>query len=251
MNENIFTGLANIYEKYRPMYPISLFSYLQKNAGINLSSVIADIGSGTGILTQELLKICGHVYAIEPNTDMRNIAESKLSLNSNFTSISAVAENTTLQEESVDFITVAQAFHWFDKIAFKKESKRILKKQGIVILIWNRRKESDLLIQEIDSISQEFCPTFSGSSKGMRGATQNDSFDSFFEEKIDTVYFENSMVLNKDSFLGLHKSASYCPPTTDPDYRNYMNALAHYFDTKKKNNTLSLPNETVCYVGKV
>ena len=70
-----------------------------------------------------------HVIGVEPNDAMRKIAEQSLKLYSRFQSIKATAEHTTLKENSVDLVTVAQAFHWFDKEAFKIECQRILKKQ--------------------------------------------------------------------------------------------------------------------------
>ena len=83
MNENIFNGIADIYDKYRPSYPHALFTYLCSEAGMNASTVVADIGSGTGILSKELLDICNLVYAVEPNNDMRKIAELNLSYRDN------------------------------------------------------------------------------------------------------------------------------------------------------------------------
>lgn len=99
MNENIFNGIADIYDKYRPSYPHALFTYLCSEAGMNASTVVADIGSGTGILSKELLDICNLVYAVEPNNDMRKIAELNLSYRDNFVSINATAEATTLTVE--------------------------------------------------------------------------------------------------------------------------------------------------------
>ena len=77
-------------------------------------STIADIGSGTGILTQQLIHECSKVYAIEPNSDMRRVAEKRLRNEPGFISINGTAENTTLENESIDYITAAQSFHWFD-----------------------------------------------------------------------------------------------------------------------------------------
>lgn len=78
MNENIFDGVGETYAKYRPSYPQELLKYLCSEIGINKFSTIADIGSGTGILTRQLLNQCSKVYAIEPNDDMRKVAEKKL-----------------------------------------------------------------------------------------------------------------------------------------------------------------------------
>ncbi len=76
---------------------------------------MADIGSGTGIFSHQLLERDLTVFGVEPNDDMRMMAEQSLNLYSRFKSIKATAENTTLKENSVDLVTVAQAFHWFDK----------------------------------------------------------------------------------------------------------------------------------------
>ena len=153
MNENIFNGRANIYDKYRPSYPQALFDYLRYEIGITYSDVVADIGSGTGILSKSLLNICKQVYAIEPNNDMRKTAQLKFALNNNYISIAGTAENTTLQNHCIDYITVAQAFHWFNRKIFKDECKRILKKDGQAILIWNCRDETNEIVQEIDAIN--------------------------------------------------------------------------------------------------
>lgn len=251
MNENIFNGLAHLYDRYRPAYPKYLFTYLHSNIGINDSAIVADIGSGTGILSKGLLDICNKVYAIEPNNDMRRIAEINLSSRNNFISIQATAESTTLRTQSIDFVTAAQSFHWFDRKAFKKECQRILKKNGQVILIWNCRNEQDKIVREIDSISQKYCPSFSGSSCGMRGAKNIDDYQDFFIGKYDIQSFENPIIFDKESFLGLHQSASYCPNKNDKNYDKYIDSLSNYFDLHCQKGKLTLQNNTLCYIGHV
>lgn len=251
MNEQIFTGVGKIYAKFRPTYPSALIQYLCTNIGINDKSIVADVGSGTGILTRLLLDIGAKVYAVEPNEDMRKVAETNHQGSSNFISINATAENTTLMEHSVDYITVAQAFHWFNQICFKKECQRILKANGKVILIWNRRDESSELVQAIDSISQKYCPQFSGSSCGMRGAKTQNEYQDFFTGKYDTQLFPNGILFDKERFIGLHQSASYRLNQTDKNYHNYILALSDFFDSHCTNNQLILPNNTCCYIGSV
>ncbi|MBQ6993979.1 MAG: class I SAM-dependent methyltransferase [Lachnospiraceae bacterium] len=251
MNENIFNGLADIYDKYRPTYPKELFSYLSSKIGINESSNVADIGSGTGIFTKKLLDICGQVYAVEPNNDMRQVAELNLAHTNNFISINATAEDTTLHDQCIDFVTVAQAFHWFNREAFKKECQRILKPNGQVILIWNCRDEEDKMVQEIDLISKKYCSDFSGSSKGMRGAKNNAEYQNFFNGNYDTKSFFNPITFNKESFLGLHQSASYCPNRNEGNYKKYMEDLSYYFESHCQNGILVLQNNTCCYIGHI
>lgn len=250
MNEKIFTGVGEIYAKYRPAYPDKMIQYLSINVGLN-NSTVADIGSGTGILTNLLLNICTKVYAVEPNADMRKIAEMRNKEVTNFISINSNAENTTLETHSVNYITAAQSFHWFNQLYFKRECQRILKTNGKVILIWNCRDETSKLVQEIDSISRKYCPNFSGSSCGMRGAKTKDAYKDFFTGKYETKIFSNDILFDKERFIGLHRSASYRLNENDKNYYNYINDLSDFFDLHCTNNELVLPNNTCCYIGAV
>lgn len=82
--------------------------YLYSVVAITNKSVLADIGYGTGILTRRLLEKGNTVYAVEPNDNMRRTAEQSLCDYRNFVSVCGIAKNTTLADQSIDFITVAQ-----------------------------------------------------------------------------------------------------------------------------------------------
>ena len=135
-----FSNRVANYIKYRPSYPDEVFALLRSQCDLNESSQIADIGSGTGILTNLLLEQGYYVKALEPNVDMRKAAEESLNEYEQFQSISAAAEETTLETHSIDLIVAGQAFHWFDPDKSKAEFKRILKPNGWVVLIWNERQ---------------------------------------------------------------------------------------------------------------
>lgn len=249
MNETIFNGVADIYDKYRPSYPPELFTYLSSSLDITPYTTIADIGSGTGILSKKLLDICGCVYAVEPNNDMREIAESKLSSNNHFISVRGTAENTTLPDHSIDCITAAQSFHWFNRTLFKKECQRILKSKGYVILIWNCRQQDDEIVQAIDSISKTYCPDFSGALCGMRGEKAYGDYMDFFSGEYEIKSFYNPILFNKESFWGFHESASYCPDKEKENFFAYKMCLSNFFDKHSQNGLLTLENNTMCYVG--
>ncbi len=138
-NTERFTRTVSHYAQYRPKYPQDMCEFLLNKHVINNQSIIADIGSGTGIFAELLLTTGATVYGIEPNLAMQQCAESNLSNNANFISVNGTAENTTMPNASVDAISVATAFHWFDQQACKKEFKRILKPDGWVMLLWNLR----------------------------------------------------------------------------------------------------------------
>lgn len=148
MNEKKFDAKGSVYAKGRPAYPEQIFEYLIKTNVLKEDATVADIGSGTGIFTLQISPFVNKTFAIEPNDDMRDKAELLYNDFSNIVSVNGTAEATTLKNTCVDLITVAQAFHWFDRKSFKLECQRILKKNGKVFLVWNDRDTSSEIIKD-------------------------------------------------------------------------------------------------------
>jgi len=258
MNEKKFDGLGKIYSKYRPAYPQAFIEYLQTTVGISNKTVVADIGSGTGKLTKQLLDIGKKIFAVEPNADMREVAELNLNGFKNYVSVNATAENTTLDDNSVDFITVAQAFHWFERAKFKQECKRILKPNGKVILVWNTRDFTDESVIESDGINRKYCPDFSGFSGGAHGALYNvtsaeseKEFKNFFDREYESMEFKNDQVYSLEGFIGRTLSASYALKENDENYPAYINELTACFKKHAVDGKMIMPNITTSYTGSV
>lgn len=251
MNQLIFDGIGKLYDSVRPSYPDALFEYLQNEIGVDANSIIADIGSGTGILTEKLIKICKKVYAVEPNRSMRNVANNKLWKSTKYVSIDGTAENTGLCDNCLNYVTAAQSFHWFNRSLFRNECQRILKNNGFVILIWNCRDQGNELVQVIDKINEKYCSNFSGFKGGMRGAVGLDDYEDFFVNGYDTKIFRNDILLDKRRFIGLHNSASYRLEKSDINYKNYIYDLQRAFDKYSLNGNLFMPYLTKCYIGTV
>jgi DNA-binding transcriptional MerR regulator/ubiquinone/menaquinone biosynthesis C-methylase UbiE len=245
-----FTGKSSAYKQFRPSYPKQYIDYITKNAFLNSHSSIADIGSGTGILTKELLELGYSVIAVEPNADMRNQAEMELGMMQNFLSINATAEHTTLQANSIDLVTVAQAFHWFDKAMFQLECRRILKKTGLVALVWNSRDYNSVVVRENSNICMKYCPKFKGFSGGIDN--QINVFDHFFNNgEYEYRLFQNPLKYDLNTFIGRNLSGSYAPTQTDEQYSDFIMAITELFYKYSKNDILTLPNITRSYLGKV
>jgi len=254
MNETKFNGMGKVYAKYRPTYPQALIDYLCTYIGVTKDGVIADIGSGTGILTKQLLELGNKVFAVEPNDDMRAMAEHNLSEYSNFVSVNATAENTTLDDNNVDFITVAQAFHLFDREKFKAECQRIIKPNGKVILVWNSRVFAIESVKEGYEINKKYCPKFTGFSDGFRnarGAETESDFSNFFNGEYETKIFENYQTFDLDGFIGRNFSASYALKEDDTKYPDYITELTECFNKHAVDGELIMPNDTRCYAGEV
>lgn len=250
MNEEKFTGKAENYAKYRAPYSDDFIKYLYSEVGFSQNSIIADIGSGTGILTEHLLKQNSFVYGIEPNDDMRNHAEKALVNYNNYKSIKASAEDTTLSSDSIDYITVAQAFHWFDKAKFKTECNRILKPNGKILLVWNMRDFNAEWIKDGDIINRKYCPDYKGFNCGMR-AEDDDDVNDFFTGKYETRTFPNNRILDLVTFIGGCLSSSYSPKENDENYTSYITEMEECFNKHSVDGKLIMPNVTKSYVGTV
>ncbi|MED4170292.1 class I SAM-dependent methyltransferase [Priestia megaterium] len=245
-----FTDKAEVYAKYRPSYPHEYIEYLITEAGLNPDCSIADIGSGTGILSRQLIEKGFPVIGVEPNDDMRSVAEQLLKSDSRFISIKATAENTTINDNSLDLVTVAQAFHWFDKKKFRLECQRILKQDAKVALVWNSRDGSSDINKESAEVCQKYCPDFKGFSGGIEETPV--AYQQFFKDgKYDFKNFRNDLQFDFNGFLGRYLSASYSPKKTDKEYNPFIAALSNLFDKYSKNGKVVIPNNTRSYLGKV
>lgn len=248
-NTENFTGLANDYTFGRPAYANTFIESLYTQYGFSEQSVIADIGSGTGKFAKQLLDRGSFVYCIEPNDDMRKTAIEELSKYKSFHAVDGTATETKLDEKSVDYITVAQAFHWFDAALFKKECRRILRDNGMVLLIWNMRDMSSEINQVSFEIYSKYCPNF----KGFGGGIQKGDIRirQFFEDKYEYVEFDNPLFYDKNKFISRSLSGSYSLKKGDKNYSEYLDSLSKLFEKYSKDNVFTMTNKTVAYIGRM
>lgn len=203
MNENKFTGKAEVYDKARPGYPKAAIDYIGQFFAFG--SVCADIGSGTGVLSKELVLAGYDVYAVEPNAEMRKTAEFRMggaSLMFDYHSVDGTAESTTLSSGFADFITVAQALHWFDIDKFKTECARILKPEAKVFVLYN--KFEGTLAGKYEQFLKERCPGF----KGLGGGDSEDKIMQFFGTNYICENFPSQIVYDKKQFINRALSSS-------------------------------------------
>lgn len=247
-NLNLFSDKADNYVKARPSYAKGLL-YKLEEYGLKEGSAVADIGSGTGIFTRQLLDKGAKVYAVELNDKMRQKAETSLEKFENFISVNASAEATTLEDNSVDFVTCAQSFHWFDKEKFKPECKRILKQNGYVALVWNMRDNNALSVKRLFEISKKYCPEFVGFNGGKRNDVEQ--IKRFFNGKFKYFEFYNSLEYTKEKYVERCLSSSYSLNENDKNYSLYVKEIEKIFDELSKDGIYKMPNISVLYIGKI
>ena len=246
---HMFFGKAEGYEKYRPSYPRALIDYYYRELGISSDSIIADVGAGTGLMSRLLLEKGSRVLCVEPNQDMAAVARERLKDYSRWEWVAATAENTRLPERSVDFITAAQAFHWFSQAKFKEECRRILRPGGKVALVWNNRNEDDSLTKESYLICKRICPEFRGFSGGKE--TPGDYRSFFRDGTYETRAFPNDLIMNEEQYLGRYLSASYAPKKGECGYEEFIKSLTGVFDAHQQDGYVKWRNTTFSSVGEV
>ena len=244
---NRFDGKGEIYAKARSKYAAALFGHFKNTLRIPSGSVFADVGSGTGIFTEQLLH-CGYrVFAVEPNADMRKQAEEKLSQNENFVSVSGSDADMKLPDHSADYITAAQAFHWFDAEAFRCECRRVLKPGGKIILVYNSRDESAACTKALAALRQSFTPEFHGFSNGI----SDEACRAFFAGSCNIFRADNTQIYDRQGYLNRVLSSSYSLKESDARYADYLKEINGIFERFSTDGQITVPTETVAYIGEV
>ena len=250
-NTTRFTGIAAQYAKYRPSYGGALIDYLYGEVGFRRESVIADIGAGTGIFSKLLLERGSKVFCVEPNNDMLGAAKEFLSGYPAVQFIHAPAEEIPLPDKSVDFITTAQAFHWFDEERFKKECQRLLKTGGKAALIWNCEVFGWEAVDEGDEINRRYCPDYDRALPRSRRGLYPDHSNFFKNGVVEFKTFPNDYVMDEGNFIGRNLSSSYAPKENDANYAGYVAEFRKLFAKYSKDGVFTMPNEVQSYVGEV
>lgn len=248
-NEQIFTNRAESYAKGRPGYADGVFELLFHDI-LKPEDKTADVGSGTGIFAKVLIERGFDVFCVEPNDEMRAQAEKTLAGNPHFITVAASAEATMLPDHSVELVTAASAFHWFDAEKFRTECKRILKPNGIFFTVYNRRDDSDPLTRRYYEISKSLCGNFTSLRHGFSKAVS--MLETFFGRNIHHAEFDFPLEYTKEKFIHRSLSSSYAPEPDTAAYHEYIEQLWALMDAfAPDSEKIIVPNVSVVYWGKL
>jgi SAM-dependent methyltransferase len=270
-----FSSRVADYVRYRPGYPSALIDLLRDECGLLPAHHIADIGSGTGLLSKLFVQNGNRVYGVEPNAEMRAAGDEFLAAYQDFISFNGTAEATGLADACVDFVTAAQAFHWFDPVAARREFQRILKPHGWVVVLWNDRDldrtpfgrdYEDLLVKfstDYTRVKDAYPDTrdmhgfFGGASspsgvaclftqsagEGQTGSSPRANFQ--------RRALPNFQEFDFDALCGRLRSSSYAPQPGHPDFEPMMAALRRLFDANQRNGVVRMNYTTQIYFGRL
>ena len=246
-----FSDRVEDYVRYRPGYPASLLSHLQENAGLRPGCSVADVGSGTGIFTKLLLATGAKVFAVEPNDAMRAEAEAAFLRQPGFVSVKGTSEQTGLADRSVDLITCAQAFHWFEREATGREFRRIANPGAWCALIWNTGREDGAeFARGYHDIKMKFGTDFT--KVRHENANGDPILGKFFGNDTWRKHvFDNHQVLDLSGLKGRLLSSSYAPKKGQPNHEAMFAALKDLFDRCQQNGTVRMDYHTELFLGQL
>lgn len=249
---NLFDNKAALYAANRPGYSPHVLKYLQEDLGYSPTALGADIGCGTGQLTKILAGYFDLLYAVEPNDFMMKECQKRLCNYINIHYIYHCAERTEINNNILDYITVAQAFHLFHNMETLRELKRILKPDGRLIIIYNMKNHSSDLFQKNEEVLLKHCPLYRRNFHAME--FEYDSFrDCFTEDSYQYRYFpnDNTEYLDCDTFVNRTLSASYAIQRGDPSFPVFVKELAAVFADFSVNHKVKMELSTVIYSGRL
>lgn len=244
-----FSDRVENYVRYRPGYPPAVLQTLKAECGLTSEALTADIASGTGIWTKTLLENGNRVFGVEPNSEMRNAAERLLAGFPNFTSVAGTAENTTLGERSVTFVTAAQAAHWFDRKSAKREFVRILRPRGWLVLMWNERvTDSTPFLREYEELLLKYGTDY----QEIRHERTTDEINQFFDpiayrERV----FDMRQEFDYSGIEGRLLSSSYAPGPEHPQHAPMLRDLRRIFDAHAVNGQAVFEYKTRVYFAQI
>ena len=242
-----FSDRVENYVRYRPGYPGEVLRVLKDDCGLTADHVAADIASGTGIWTRVLLENGNRVFGIEPNPEMRQAGERLLADFPRFTSVAGTAEGTTLPDGSVDFVTAAQAAHWFEREHSRREFARILKPGGWLVLLWNERvTDSTPFLRDYEQLLLSYGTDYAE----VRHERTTDEVNEFF----DPLPFQERKFANRQEFdyagiEGRLLSSSYAPAPGHPKYEAMLADLRKIFDAHAVDGRATFEYKTRVYFG--
>ncbi len=245
-----FSSRAEDYSRYRPRYPQEIIGTLRDECRLIPSSIVADIGSGTGFLTELFLQNGNQVFAVEPNREMRMAAERLLRHYEGFHSVDGRAEATTLPDQTLDFVASGQAFHWFDPKPTHKEFRRILKPAGCLMIVWNERNlDATAFMTEYENLLYRFVE---GYARLTHKEVYGSALDEFFGEGgFEYRTFSCKQEFDYEGVKGRLLSSSYTPEAGHPNHAPMLAELDRLFRAHEVNGRVAFDYTTRMYFGRL
>lgn len=244
-----FTDRVQFYLRYRPRYPRALVEHLAAEGALAEDSVVADIGSGTGFLSEVFLQHGCTVYGVDPNAAMRAAAESLLAVYPRFHSVEGTAEATGLPDASVDWVVAGQAFHFFDAAVARREFLRILRGKRYAAVCWNERDPAaSAFMRAYNDLLRRHVPDYQDLSRHV-GVVHYDQLFGHSDFRVER--FPNALHFDRTGVVERLGAASYAPQPGTPEHDALAADLNALFDQYQQDGQVAFTYVTTIYWGKL
>ena len=210
---------ADDYERARPSYPSEAIDLIVRECRLGPGVSVCDLAAGTGKLTRLLVPSGAQLIAVEPVAAMR---EQLATAVPGVDVVDGTAEAIPLGDASVDALTVAQAFHWFDPERALPELHRVLRPGGHLVLIWNVRDETVDWVREFTELvvarggGRPYTPYHQlGSGEAMTADHDEVVRASGLFGEVATAWFANPQVVTLDDVVARAASTSFVSALDD------------------------------------
>ncbi|MDD5095246.1 MAG: class I SAM-dependent methyltransferase [Dehalococcoidia bacterium] len=242
-----YSHKAKKYSRYRWDYHPEAIQAIFDTTRISSQSSVADIGAGTGKLTKHFVGKVAQVFAVEPNSDMRQVAARKLGSPPSCSVIEGQAEATTLSDSSIDLIAVGQALHWFDPEPTRKEFLRILKPDGWLAALWNWATDYAV----IDALWKRLIEEKGLDTSRARQPEGRPVKFYFGGDYFRKWTFPFTTQQTWERFIGALSSFAYAPDEGTPLYENFERAARRVFSSFSSNGLMEVHGVTELYLGQI
>ena len=241
-----FTDRVEDYARWRPGYPLAMLEVLRSEHGLRPGHVVADVGSGTGLLSRLFVENGHVVFGVEPNRPMAAVAAAELSKSGRFHDVAGRAEATGLGDASVDLVTAGQAFHWFSVPESRAELQRILRPGGSVALVWNIRRSDSPFLRDYEAFVVEWSIDYAKIIQA-----EGTALRAFFGPGGWREHgFEGAQIFDLEGLRGRLLSSSYTPREGDPRRERMLAALPALFAAHARDGHVSFDYDTRLFAGR-
>ncbi|WP_312914795.1 methyltransferase domain-containing protein [Stenotrophomonas sp.] len=244
-----FSSRVADYVRYRPGYPPALIDWLHHDIGVRADALVADVGAGTGISTRMFLEAGHPVIAIEPNAPMREAAAHWLLPQfPQLQLLDGTAEHTTLPDDSVDLVSAAQAFHWFDTAAVRQEWARTLRPGGLALVYWNSRLlQGSAFLEAYERLLIDYGTDYTEVAERYQS---DEEMRTWFGNGLRGIAsFPNVQYLDHDGLQGRLLSSSYAPQAGHPRHAAMLDALRQLFADHAVDGKVAFAYQTRAFIG--